>query len=87
VRAASYSACGADGCSPPGNSRKSQQDYKQRFMTITSQPAIADFSLLAGAARLSPDLRLRFAQTAIPATRPLVLDTNSLNSHLKTALR
>jgi hypothetical protein len=39
VRAASHSACGADGYSPHGNSRKSQQDYKQRFMTITSQPA------------------------------------------------
>jgi hypothetical protein len=39
VRAASHSACGADGYSPHGNSRKSQLDYKQRFMTITSQPA------------------------------------------------
>jgi hypothetical protein len=38
VRAASHSGCGADGYSPHGNSRKSQQDYKQRFMTITSQP-------------------------------------------------
>jgi hypothetical protein len=38
VRAASNSACGADGYSPHGNPRKSQ-DYKQRFMTITSQPA------------------------------------------------
>src|SRR5205085_9094727 len=36
VRAASHSACGADGYSPHGNSRKSQQD--QRFMTMTSQP-------------------------------------------------
>ena len=36
MRAASHSACGADGCSPHGNSRKSQQDYKQRSMTITA---------------------------------------------------
>ena len=35
MRAASHSACGANGYNPHGNSRESQQD--QRFMTITLQ--------------------------------------------------